>query len=85
MSTSPINQATRAAAVTPSDVTVLEVTQGLYVGVGGNVALILAGDTVAVTFKNVAQGAIMPVAATKVMSTNTTATDLVALYNRAAE
>ena len=63
-------------AVTPSDATVLDF-QALYVGVAGDVAL-AAGETgSAVTFTGVTAGAILPVKGKRVMSTNTTATNIV--------
>lgn len=70
----------RAAAVTKSDSTILPVTRGLYIGGAGDVAVIMAGDTAAVTFSAVPVGTFMPVQVTKVMSTNTTATLMLALY-----
>ena len=72
------NPASDAATVTPSDSTILS-ARALYIGVTGNVAVIPLGGTVAVTFSNVPVG-ILPVSVSKVMSTNTTATSIVALY-----
>jgi hypothetical protein len=72
--------ALRATAVTPSNSTELTGVRALYVGGAGNVAVILKEDTVAVTFVAVPAGSILPLAVTKVMSTNTDATDIVALY-----
>lgn len=69
----------RAVAVSKNDSTILPVTRGLYIGVTGDVAVIMAGDTAAVTFKAAPVG-ILPIQVTKVMSTNTTATDMLALY-----
>lgn len=65
------------SAVTPSDSTEVN-ARGLYVGTGGDVALVNTQGT-AVTFKNVPTGTILPVFAWKVNSTNTTASNLVAL------
>jgi len=70
----------RAAAVTPGDSTILPATRGIWVGVAGNLAVIFAGDTTAVTLVGVAAGTLLPIQVTKVMSTNTTATNIVALY-----
>lgn len=69
-----------ASAVTPSDATVLTpVRRGLYVGVAGNVAVrMLDGGTV--TFIGVPSGAVLPIQFDMVMATNTTATNMVALY-----
>jgi hypothetical protein len=70
----------RATAVTKSDTTVLPTTRGLYVGGAGAVAVIMAGDTAAVTFSAVPAGSFMPIQVTKVMETNTDATLILALY-----
>lgn len=71
-----------AVAVTVSDSTTYTPTpRGLYVGVGGDVAVILTDDgSTAATFKNVPSGTILPIKPYKVMSTNTTATNILALY-----
>lgn len=70
--------AVKLRAVTPSDATGIRF-KALYVGGAGNVAIIARDDTDAVTLVGVAAGSIIPVEGTKVMSTNTTATDIVAL------
>lgn len=75
-----IRNAASAAAVTPSDSTVLTRVRALYVGGAGNVAVTFPGNPTAVTFVGVMAGAVLPVQAEKVMSTNTTATSIVALY-----
>lgn len=67
-----------AFAVTKSDDTVLAGVRGLYVGVTGDVAVIMANTSTAVTFKAAPVG-VLPIRVTKVMSTNTTATNIVAL------
>lgn len=70
-----------AVAVTKSDTVNIprKATRGLYVGVGGDVVVVFEnGD--AVTFKDVPAGEILPVEAVRVNSTNTTATDILALY-----
>jgi len=53
--------------------------RAIYVGVGGDVAVV-GLDGTAVTFKNVPTGAILPVQAIRVNSTNTTATNMVGMY-----
>ena len=68
-----------ATALTKSDSTVLTPTRGLYVGGGGDVAVTMLGGTV-VTFSAVPTGAFMPIQITKLMSTNTSATLVLALY-----
>lgn len=62
-------------AVTASDTTQVGFS-GLYIGTGGDVAVKGIGGT-AVTFKNVPAGTILPIVVNRVMSTNTTATDIV--------
>lgn len=72
------NPADSAVAVTKSDSTVLTETRGLYVGVEGDVAVTIGGANV--TFVGVPSGAILPIRVTKVLSTGTTASSIVALY-----
>lgn len=76
-----------AVAVTPSDTTRIRCL-ALFVGVGGNVNVHTLHDVerenregvapTAVLFKNVASGTVLPVAVGRVLSTSTTATDIVA-------
>lgn len=69
------------AAVTPSDSTDLfKNACGIYVGVGGDVVAVSPNGT-AVTFKNAMAGSTLPIMCKRVNSTNTTATNLVALFN----
>lgn len=66
-------------AVTTSDtVNLTKVARGFYIGVSGNVVLVLENGAT-VTFKAVPVG-ILPVRAKRVNATSTTATDIVALY-----
>lgn len=79
----PMRHGTSASsheAVTPSDSNAFTggTCTGVYVGVGGDVAVLVNG--VVVTYKNVPTGFILPVEATRVNSTNTTATDMVAMF-----
>jgi hypothetical protein len=67
-------------AVTKHDTTEISVTRGLYVGTGGDVAVKMRNDSTAVTFKNVADGSLLPLRVKLVLSTGTTASDIVALY-----
>lgn len=78
MANSAADPAYRAAAVTPSDSTVVA-ARALYIGGAGDLAIkCQAGDTT-VTFSAVPAGTIIPVAAYNVMAA-TTATSIVALY-----
>ena len=69
-----------AAAITKSNSTTYENIRGVYVGGAGNVAVKFPGNNTAVTFTGVAAGSILPIQPVQIMSTNTTATDIVALY-----
>jgi hypothetical protein len=69
----------RAVAVTKSDSTILN-CEGFYVGGAGNVAIVAKRGGDAVTFTACIVGQVYPIACSKIMSTNTTATAIVALY-----
>jgi len=71
-----------AVAVTPSDSKNIGLTRGLYVGVAGDINIIPAdGDgTTAVLIKAALAGVVYPFGVQKVLATNTTATNIVALY-----
>jgi len=75
--------ASGAVAVTPNDSADLPAgaARALFIGTTGNVQVSVSrGGAAAVIFKNVASGTVLPVAAVRVWTTNTTATDIVALY-----
>ena len=80
MGASFTDPAVTAVAVTPSDTVSLtpNPTRALYVGGAGNVVVLIGGS--AVTFTGVQAGSILPICVTRVNSTNTTATNIVALY-----
>ena len=68
-------------AVTPSDS--VDIVSGgfvraLYVGVTGNIAIVAVGQSSPVTLSNVPVG-ILPIAASRVYATGTTATSIVGL------
>ena len=67
-----------AKVVTKSDTTIVD-CRSLYIGVSGDVAVQTTEDGTSVVFKAVPVG-VLPVSAIRVMSTGTTATDIVALY-----
>lgn len=72
--------ATNAVAVTPHDSTNLtNPARALYIGTGGSVTGVLWGGQT-VTFANIPDGTILPVAFTRVNATHTDADDIVALY-----
>lgn len=66
--------------VTPSDTQDLtNVSRGLWVGAAGDVAVILlSGSTV--TLVGVTAGTLIPIRASRVLATGTTATSIVALW-----
>mgnify|MGYP001163372299 CR=1 FL=1 len=68
-------------AVTASDSTDFSsgICRGLYVGTTGNVAAVMDDDT-AITFVGVPAGVVLPIQARRVNSTNTTASNMVALF-----
>lgn len=74
-----LSVATKVRAVTPSDSTDVS-CQGLYVGGAGDVAITAWDDTAAQTLSAVPAGTFIPIACRLVMSTNTTATLIKALY-----
>ena len=68
-----------AFAITPDDNSDLsEVTRALYVGATGDIALVTkAGSTL--TFTGLATGSLLPVRVQRVLSTGTTASNIVGL------
>ena len=72
--------ADNAAAVTPDDNTDLGfVSRGLYIGGSGDISIITNGGQT-ITFVGVPTGVILPVRATRVRATGTTATNIVAMW-----
>jgi len=68
------------AAVTPHNTTNLaNVARSLYVGTGGDVVAVTPEGT-AVTFTGVVGGTVLPIKVLRVNSTNTTASNIVALF-----
>lgn len=71
--------AARAVAVQPADGADLpELPKALYVGTGGNVAA-QGADGATATFRNLADGTVLPFRARRVLATGTTAADILAL------
>ena len=71
-----LEQPQTAATVTLSDSTTVAFTKGLWVGTGGDLAVTLVGGS-AVTLKNVPSGTYVPGSVIHVMTTNTTASNVV--------
>lgn len=68
-----------AVLITPSDVTTIPVTRGLYVGTAGNITVRMADGMDTILFTNVPVG-IIAIQVDKVYSTGTGATGIIALY-----
>ena len=69
-----------AFAITPSDTVDLTYpVRAIYVGVGGDVSLLLREDTDPVLFKGMVSGAIYTLDVIRVYDTDTDATDIVGL------
>lgn len=51
----------------------------LFVGTGGDLEVVPAGQATSVIFKNVADGSFLPIVITEIKSAGTTADDLIAL------
>ena len=78
---SPQSPAAAGIGITPADSNLAKNARALYIGVGGDVAVQFAGGAKnIVTFKNVPTGTFMPLTVVQVRNTNTTATDIVVLY-----
>ena len=79
--TAPIARTESAAesvAITPHDTNTIRATRAIYVGVAGDITLQHEAGT-NVLYSNVPVG-VLPVTAVRVMSTATTATNMVAMY-----
>lgn len=75
-----ISSAKGAQAVTASDSTTYAPTRAVWVGGAGNLAVQFADMNSAITLTGVAAGTLLPISVTKIMSTNTTATSITALW-----
>jgi len=76
-----VTTANNHADVTPSNSTNFDVESAIYVGTGGDIALELWGSSTEVTYHNIPDGTFLPVSARKVLSTGTTASDIVRMFN----
>jgi hypothetical protein len=67
--------------VTPSDTVDLPyITRGIYVGATGDVAVVPASGGAPVVFAGVAAGTILPIQVSRIRTTGSTSTSIVALY-----
>ncbi len=68
-------------SISPNDSVDLSVTcRALFVGVAGDISVILANDSSSVVFKNIPAGTVLPISAKRVEATLTTATNILGLY-----
>lgn len=77
----PTDPSIELASISTSDtVDLVKACRAIYVGGGGNINILAAGDSAPVLLSNVSAGTILPIRAKRVYATSTTATLLVALY-----
>ncbi len=78
--TSALNSpASGAITITPSDtISLNETTRAIYIGGAGNLTVIMKSGQ-EVTFSNLLNGNILPIRATQIKATGTTATQLIGL------
>ena len=69
-----------AFAITPHDTTHLAQSAAVYVGGAGDVTVYLVNGDGPITFAGLTAGDILPVKASRVMSTDTDATLLIGIY-----
>jgi len=79
-----VRQGTTGVVVTPSDSTDITGSNAntpatLFVGVGGNIDVVTLGGS-RLLLKNIADGSFLPIQVERVNATNTTATDMVAIF-----
>jgi hypothetical protein len=68
-----------AASITPNDTADISfVSRFIYVGGAGNLTVVIGGQTI--TFEAVPAGTLLPVRASRIMATGTSATFLVAMW-----
>jgi hypothetical protein len=73
--------ARNAAVVTPNnDTDLANVTRGVFVGGAGNLNVNMAGTGTEVTFTGVPAGAFLPICVSRIRSTSTTCTNIVAFW-----
>lgn len=70
----------RGLVVTPSDADLLDEVGYLYIGTGGNVTVVSAGNDEELVFTNVADGAFLPFLVKQVKATGTTADDIILIF-----
>jgi hypothetical protein len=75
-----VDPGSNAAVITPNDGTDLTYTsRALFVGGAGNIAVTMAGGQ-SVTFTGIIAGALLPIRVSRILSTGTTATNIMAIW-----
>lgn len=74
-------EARNYTTITPNDTTVIPETNGIYVGVSGDL-VVTRPDGTDVKWPNIAAGIIHPIHAIKIKLTNTTAANILAVYEQ---
>lgn len=69
-----------AKVITPADSDLDDITRSIYVGGAGDLAVAMAGDGAVVIFSDVVAGQVLPIRASQIRSTATTATNIVAMW-----
>ncbi len=67
------------AVIPTPDAELEEYSRAIYVGVGGNVSVVMARDSVTAVFVGVPAGTVLPIRVSQVNSIGTTASNLLAL------
>lgn len=81
MTISKAKPAGSAVVVTPSDSVDLALpSRAIWVGSSGNISVEMEEDGTAIVFTGVANGTLLPIAVSRVNSSLTTASSIVALY-----
>lgn len=69
-----------AEAVTPSDtVDLIKPSRGIYVGTGGDLTVVMAGNGAVVTFVAVVAGSLLPLWVKRVNAASTTAANIISV------
>ena len=71
--------AEHAFSITTGPGNLEHVTRAIYVGVAGDIHVLMVGGQ-EITFLNLAAGILHPIRVQRVMTTGTTATDIIGLY-----
>jgi hypothetical protein len=75
---------TRAGAIAPADaVDLAETPKAIYVGTGGDIAMIgmsAAPTATGIVWKNVPAGSLIPFRPRRILATGTTAANMIAIY-----